>query len=249
MLTLLSQVARKGLGPGMRRTVKRMVEPMLSPIGTLQRVRSAVPAVALTFDDGPDPLITPRVLDVLAAHDATATFFVLTNKARNHPALIRRMTDEAHEVALHCDRHDRLTKVPLRQVRDRLAAAKGELELLSGGSVAHFRPPFGAQSLSTLAIARILKFDVVAWGPYAEDWIEQSPEAGAAKALANVSSGDIVLLHDGLEMPAGEVPPMFDRVRMIDLILSGLGERGLRAVSVDKLISFGSMVRTPWFRS
>lgn len=249
MLTFLSQCARKGLSASTRRRAKHFVEPVLSPIGTIQRVRTDRRAVALTFDDGPDDAITPQVLDKLSEYGATATFFVLTDRARNHPALIGRMIAEGHEVALHCDRHDRLTTLPLREVRSRLSAAKGELERLSGRKVGHFRPPFGAQSLGTLAVARLLKFDIVAWGPYAEDWVEQSPQAACDRALGNISSGDIVLLHDGLEMPVGESPPTFDRVAMVDLILSGLAQLEMQVVSVDKLVSYGLAIKTPWFRA
>jgi peptidoglycan/xylan/chitin deacetylase (PgdA/CDA1 family) len=249
VLTFLSQCARKGLSASTRRRAKHLVEPVLSPIGTIQRVRSSKRAVALTFDDGPDDLVTPRVLDKLSEYGATATFFVLTDKARGRPALIRRMIAEGHEVALHCDRHDRLTTLPLREVRSRLIAARDELEGLSGRKVGHFRPPFGAQSLGTLAVARLLRLDIVAWGPYAEDWVEQSPQSACDRALGNISSGDIILLHDGLEMPAGESPPTFDRVAMVDLILSGLAEREMQMVSVDKLISYGPTIKTPWFRA
>jgi len=249
VLTLLSQWARKGLSPSMRRRAKHLIEPALSPIGTIQRVRTARRAVALTFDDGPDDLVTPGVLDKLSEYGATATFFVLTDRARSHPDLISRIVAEGHEVALHCDRHDRLTTLPLREVRSRLSAAKNELERLSGRKVGHFRPPFGAQSLATLAVARLLKFDIVAWGPYAEDWVEQSPQSACDKALGNVASGDIVLLHDGLEMPIGESPPTFDRVAMVDLILSGLAQREMEVVSVDKLVSYGATIKTPWFRA
>lgn len=249
MLTLLSRWARTGLSPSARRRAKRLVEPVLAPIGTIQRVRTDRRAVALTFDDGPDDIVTPRVLDKLSEYGATATFFVLTDRARNHPALIGRMVEEGHEIALHCDRHDRLTTLPLREVRRRLRAAKAELERLSGRKVEYFRPPFGAQSLGTLAVARMLKFDIVAWGPYAEDWVEQSPQSARDRALGSISSGDIVLLHDGLEMPAGESPPTFDRVAMVDLILSGLAKLEMQAVSVDRLVSYGPAIKTPWFRA
>lgn len=233
----------------MRRRAKHLVEPILSPIGTIERVRSATPAVALTFDDGPDDLVTPRVLDKLSEYGATATFFVLTDRARDRPALIERMIAEGHEVALHCDRHDRLTTLPLGEVRSRLGAAKRELEQLTGRKVGHFRPPFGAQSLSTLTVARLLGFEIVGWGPYAEDWIEQSPQSACDKALHKVASGDIILLHDGMEMPAGESPPDFDRIAMVDLILSGLAERDIQPMSVQKLVSLGPAIKTPWFRA
>ncbi|MBV1689558.1 polysaccharide deacetylase family protein [Novosphingobium sp. G106] len=249
MLTFLSQCARTGLSASTRRRAKHLVEPILSPIGTIERVRSSTRAVALTFDDGPDDLVTPRVLDKLSEYGATATFFVLTDRARDQPALIARMIAEGHEVALHCDRHDRLTTLPLGEVRSRLAAAKSELEHLTGRKVEHFRPPFGAQSFSTLAVARLLGFEIVGWGPYAEDWIEQTPQSACDKALGNVASGDIILLHDGMEMPAGDSPPAFDRVAMVDLILSGLADRNIQPVSVEKLVTLGPAVKTPWFRA
>lgn len=249
MLTFLSQCARTGLSASTRRRAKHLVEPILSPIGTIERVRSATPAVALTFDDGPDDLVTPRVLDKLAERGATATFFVLTDRARDQPALIARMVAEGHEVALHCDRHDRLTTLPLGEVRGRLAAAKRELEQLTGRKVEHFRPPFGAQSFSTLTVARLLGFEIVGWGPYAEDWVEQTPQSACDRALEGLSSGDIMLLHDGLEVPAGTSRPTFDRAVMVDLILSGLADRDIQAVSVEKLVTFGPVIKTPWFRA
>lgn len=245
----LSRIARKGLGPSARRRAKRLIEPIFAPIGTIQRVRCSARAIALTFDDGPNDAVTPKILDLLARCDATATFFIVTEKARNQQALIKRMIAEGHEVALHCDRHDRLTTLPLREVRDRLLAAKMELQQLGGVDVRHFRPPFGAQSLGTFAIARRLKFDVVGWGPYAEDWVEQSPESASDKALKNVAVGDIMLLHDDLEMPEGEQPPTFDRIRMVELVLAGLADRGIQAMNLNSLISCGSKRKTPWFRA
>ena len=90
--------------------------------------------------------------------------------------------------------------------------------------------------------------DVVVWGPYAEDWIEGTPEETASRALAMVKGGDILLLHDGLEMPAGQSPPRFDRVRSFELILDGMAARGLQPTSVSQLIATDGTRRTAWFR-
>jgi peptidoglycan/xylan/chitin deacetylase (PgdA/CDA1 family) len=90
--------------------------------------------------------------------------------------------------------------------------------------------------------------DVVVWGPYGEDWIESTPEEVADRALRNLHPGDILLMHDGLERPAGEPIPALDRVRAVSLILDGLDRMGLRPITVGDLIETGGARRTAWFR-
>src|SRR5581483_8540438 len=147
-----------------RRAARRFRDAVLSPIGSIHGAWNPTRQVALTFDDGPDPVVTPRLLDLLVQRGARATFFVLTERATARPDLIRRMLAEGHEVALHFDRHDRITDLPPREARRRLAAAKAELEAMAG-PVVYFRPPYGGQSLRTYLIARSLGLQVVSWGP------------------------------------------------------------------------------------
>jgi peptidoglycan/xylan/chitin deacetylase (PgdA/CDA1 family) len=227
--------------------LKALADPVLSQLGSIQGAKRATGAVAFTFDDGPDPEVTPRLLELLRARGARATFFVLTDKAVRHPELLRRMLDEGHEIGLHFDRHDRLTEVPPAAVRARLRAAREVLEQIVG-PIRLFRPPFGAQNLATFRLARSEGLEVVCWGPYAEDWAEQAPEAAAGRVLGAVKGGDIVLMHDGLEKPPGEALPTFDRVRMVEIILDGFAQRGLEAASVGGLLAAGGCRRTVWFR-
>lgn len=247
MLTYASDLVRRSLGPTARRRLRRLVDPMLAPVGSVHGARRATDKVALTFDDGPDPDVTPRLLDLLQARRARATFFVLTEKVAQNPGLLRRIVEEGHEVGLHFDRHDRLTQLPLGEARARLRQARRQLEGVVG-PVRLFRPPYGSQSLSTYFMARSEGMDVVAWGPYAEDWVEQSPATAANKALGPIMDGDIVLMHDGLEIPPGEPIPTFDRVKMVEIILDGLAERGLGAESVGALVAAGGVRRSAWFR-
>lgn len=188
MLTLLSDTLRKSLDPDARRRLKAVIDPILAPVGSIHGAKAPGAAIALTFDDGPDLDVTPRVLDLMRARGARATFFVLTDKAAKQPDLMRRITDEGHEVALHFDRHDRLTSLPLLEARARLRAARARLEDMAG-PVRFFRPPFGSQSIFTYLIARAEGLEVVSWGPYAEDWAEQMPEAAADKVLGPVKGG------------------------------------------------------------
>ena len=116
------------------------------------------------------------------------------------------------------------------------------------GDARPLRPPFGSQSLSTYLAARSCGLDVVVWGPYAEDWVECAPEAVAERGLSDLRAGQILLLHDGLEMPDGEARPTFDRVRAFELILDGLETRGLAGATVGSLIAEGGARRTAWFR-
>lgn len=248
MITALAETFRKQLGPRNRRLARSLVDPMLGFVGTAHGARKTSSSVALTFDDGPHPLVTPRLLDLLRERNAKSTFFMLTDHAVRHPALVRRVIDEGHEVGLHCDRHDRLTTLGFSEIKQRLAKARAVLEQLCGVPVKLFRPPYGAQSLVSFVAARSLGFEIVAWGPYAEDWIDQTAEASAAKVLGCVKGGDIALFHDGLELAAGTPEPELDRVRVVELVLDGLAERSLDATTVGRLLAEHGTRRTAWFR-
>ncbi|MHB1063949.1 MAG: polysaccharide deacetylase family protein [Georgenia sp.] len=239
---------RDKLSPTARGRVRRWADVVLAPVGSLAGARTGSRAVGLTFDDGPDPVVTPALLDLLAERDVRATFFLLTSRAIAHPRLVTRMVEAGHEVALHSDTHDRLTLVATGELRRRLGSARTMLEDLAGRRVRYFRPPFGAQSVRTYLAARACGLDVVVWGPYAQDWVDDAPDVVAARGLVGLEPGSILLLHDGLVVPPGSVPPTFDRIAMFRLLLDGAAERRLRGGTVSALVSEGSPRRTAWFR-
>jgi peptidoglycan/xylan/chitin deacetylase (PgdA/CDA1 family) len=238
---------RRGLSPRARITLRRLADRFFSGLGSINGARSPTNHVAITFDDGPDPQVTPRMLDMLKARGCRATFFLLSDKAEIDPAIVQRMISEGHEIGLHSDRHDRLTTLPLDVVRDRLAAARRSLEAIAG-PIRFFRPPFGGQSFGTYFLARRMGLEIVTWGPHAEDWVEQPPASSADRALSNMRGGDILLLHDGMEMEPGVPPPNLDRVRVAELVLDGMKERGLIPTSVGGLLEHGQPRLSPWFR-
>lgn len=239
---------REALPPQARRRFRVVADGLLAPVASLAGARHVASTLAVTFDDGPDPEVTPRVLDVLDRHDVRATFFVLTDRVLVHPELTREVVARGHEVALHGDRHDRMTPLAMSEVHRRLSAARVALEGVVERPVRYFRPPFGAQSLRTYAAARSAGLDVVVWGPYAAEWEGGSPQDVADRAVRGLDPGSVLLLHDGLEVPIGEHLPIMDRVAAFDLIFCWMGEHRLRGTTVGELMSQGSPRRSAWFR-
>jgi peptidoglycan/xylan/chitin deacetylase (PgdA/CDA1 family) len=241
---------RGALPPSARRAVRRGVNPLLRPIGSINGAKTSERVVALTFDDGPDPLWTPRILEVLASHDVSATFFVLLERAQAHPSIVGRALEEGHEVALHGVDHRRLVGLSGTAAREHLLAGREVLEAMVGSRVAYLRPPFGAQSIRSYGAARRVGLDVVVWSADAEDWIDQTPTECAARGRAGLEPGGILLLHDGFapEYGSDEPPPSLERAAALDLLLSGMAEDGYRATSVGKLLSTFPARRTAWFR-
>jgi peptidoglycan/xylan/chitin deacetylase (PgdA/CDA1 family) len=246
---------RDALPPGARQAVRRATDPVLAPVGSVAGIRpdgDAAGVVALTFDDGPDPEVTPAVLDALAAGGATATFFVLVDRAVHHPDLVRRAASEGHEIALHGADHRRLTTLDAAEVRDSIRRARAELELLAGTGVRWFRPPFGSQSVRSYAAARRAGLVPVVWTAEGEDWVDQPAATVADRLVARLRPGGVALLHDGLAGDPREraaPDPLHDvRGEIVTQVLDRLAVRGWRGTTVGQLVAGGRVRRTAWFR-
>ncbi len=232
-----------------------MTDGVLSPVGSVAGTRpaDARPApVALTIDDGPDPDATPQVLDALADGGATATFFLLVDRAERHPDLVRAVVDAGHEVGLHGLDHRRLTTLDRADVRRSLTVSKARLAAVAGVEVRWFRPPFGSQSVGTYVAARRAGLMPVVWNAEGEDWVDQPAAVVADRVMERLRPGGIILLHDGLagDPREPETPDPLAAVRgdVFAHTLANLRAEGLRATTVGDLVSSGRVRRTAWFR-
>jgi peptidoglycan-N-acetylglucosamine deacetylase len=153
--------------------------------------------VILTFDDGPDPVWTPRVLDVLAAAGARATFFPIAPRAAAHPDLVARMREEGHEIGLHCDEHVRHST----RTEAWLSADTGcALERLASLGVAptRWRPPWGDNAPFTREVADAYGLTLTGWTVDTHDWRGDSAAMMFAATRDRLSEEAIVLAHDGI---------------------------------------------------
>lgn len=172
--------------------------------------------VVLTFDDGPDPETTPRVLDALEAEHAKATFFVIAKKAEAHPDLVREMKKRGHAIGLHSYGHDRLfaLRSQKRVARD-LARGMAVLRAITGEAPIWFRPPIGHTNPAIARVADALDLRVVGWTLSARDGVGSArPEKVVARIRRYVKDGTIVLLHDAAEK-GGRVPASVESIREI----------------------------------
>src|SRR5436309_611809 len=146
-------------------------------------------SVALTFDDGPHPVTTRRILALLAATRHRATFFVLGAKARRYPEVVREIHAAGHTLAVHGDRHDRLHafRMPWR-VRDELLRAVRAVEDVTGVRPRYFRPPLGHTSVTTTRGARRAAMTLVSWSTRGLDGVRgTTPETVVARVARGVT--------------------------------------------------------------
>jgi peptidoglycan/xylan/chitin deacetylase (PgdA/CDA1 family) len=181
--------------------------------------------LALTFDDGPDPIWTSRLLDLLASLRARATFFPIAPRAAAQPELIARMLREGHSVGLHCGEHVRHTERDESWLRRDTAGALALLARL-GVDPTFWRPPWGATAPWTLTVAREHALHVITWTVDTHDWRGDSGEEMLAATRPALAAGSIVLAHDGIG-PGARRQTAEETLRYVELVGALASRRGL----------------------
>jgi peptidoglycan/xylan/chitin deacetylase (PgdA/CDA1 family) len=177
--------------------------------------------VYLTFDDGPTPAWTPRVLELLARYRAQATFFVVGRNAAAHPELVRQAWAAGHGVGNHTWTHRRLVHLGGGALEAEVDPTSAAIQRATGVPVRCLRPPYAMVDAASAARARALGLRLVMWDVDSNDW--RRPGAGviAGRVLGRVRSGDVVLLHDG----GGD---RSQTVAALQQVLASLSARGFR---------------------
>jgi len=206
------------------------------------------PVLALTYDDGPHPEHTPRILDLLADRGKKATFYVLARQVALHPEITRRIVADGHELALHGDDHQDLLTMSAVEALRRIRDAKARVEDISQVRLRTYRPPYGRHTLAQALGIRALGLELVIWSGDAVDWLHDEESAIAERSLAGVFPGAILLLHDDRGDPetaqSGDRLPAFDRAEVLRQVLNGIDERGFDLTTVTELMRDHPSVRS-----
>lgn len=184
----------------------------------------------LTFDDGPDPDWTPRILDLLAEAGASATFFVIGSQAQALPQLVRRIVAAGHELGNHTWSHRHPWVLGSRAAREEVRAGARVLADITGIPARYFRPPHGRIRRCMVEAAAGEGQALVMWDVSAIDWGPLGRAAGIASRLARTRAGDIVLMHDA---PRG-INRTGELAAVLPGFLAGMRRRGLAAARLDE---------------
>lgn len=182
--------------------------------------------VALTFDDGPDPALTPRLLDILFRERVHATFFLQGDAAVKHPDLIVRALREGHTLGTHTWSHPRLPFLSAEAAHQEITRAKDVVISATGRTPVLMRPPYGEFSSRVLDTLRSTGDAVIMWNVDTEDWKNKSVPETTRRALAGSRPGSIILMHDVHPTSIQSVPG----------IIQGLRDRGFSLVAIPTLL-------------
>lgn len=197
---------------------QKSIQPPLDPKGKY---------VALTFDDGPHPKVTPRVLKTLKEYNAKATFFMLGVQVEYYPDMAQKVAEAGHEIGNHSKGHPNLAKMSLSEVSKQITEASDLIEAATGGKPTLFRPPYGAMNESVKKVTKEQKTPIILWSVDSLDWKSRNAQAVNKEVARNIRPGSIVLMHDIHRSTADALPQM----------LKSLKKQGYQFVTVSQLLS------------
>lgn len=191
---------------------------------------AAVPCLALTFDDGPDPAVTPHILDQLKQQHVRATFFLIGNRAARFPGVVRQIYEAGDEIGSHSWNHPDLTKLSPAQVEAQVSLAQGAIIAAGVPAPYTFRPPYGA--LNAMVRAHI-PLAIAMWNIDPEDWNTKDPKQISDRIIAQARPGGVIDLHD-IHQPTADalsaaLPNLKSRFQLVtfsQLFNLAPGERG-----------------------
>jgi peptidoglycan/xylan/chitin deacetylase (PgdA/CDA1 family) len=184
--------------------------------------------IALTFDDGPHPKLTPKLLALLAARHIKVTFFLIGENVQSHPEIAKEEIAEGHEVGNHSWSHPNLRKLPEDKVRSEMQRTDDVIKAAIGRSPTLMRPPYGELSATQgLWINKEFGYKIIRWDVDPLDWKDPGPSVVAARILSQTRPGSIILSHD---IHAGTVAAM-------PIVIDTLLAKGYKFVTVPELLA------------
>ena len=178
--------------------------------------------IALTFDDGPHPILTPKILNILQKYNIKATFFIVGENATNYPEIVKLILDQGHEIGNHTFSHDHINEEEIDQCEKTIYE-------LTDYKTKLFRPPEGALNQKIEYISKHLGYSIILWDIDTRDWEHTPPKIIRENVMKKIKAGSIILMHDyiGFNSPTPEA---------LELIIPALLEQGYQFVVVSELI-------------
>jgi peptidoglycan/xylan/chitin deacetylase (PgdA/CDA1 family) len=240
----MHRVVNRSFRFGYRALAKPFSVTTAKLFGTLTHVSTTENVISLTFDEGPHPEFTPRLLDILEQYQARVTFFCIGKFAQEYPEIVRRAAQAGHCIGNHSWDHPSFCHIFRRERYGQIRACAKALEPYEERL---FRAPYGDQSFASHFDIIRLGYQVIGWSVAGSDWLDHSAQEIAEKLKTRIRPGSIVLLHDRIF--SAPTVQYFDRTPMLEavkIILDYYSPR-FRFVTIPELIRSGRPHRENWY--
>ncbi|QGT99741.1 Putative polysaccharide deacetylase [Candidatus Syntrophocurvum alkaliphilum] len=201
----------------------------------ITEVKTEKKAVSLTFDDGPDPINTPVVLDNLKKHNAKATFFVMGSRAEKYPDILKRIASEGHEIGNHSYSHVDFNHKDNKFLLNEIERTNAIIYQITRQKPSLFRPPGGYLSYALVELTKDKDITIAYWTykQDSKDWRGVRANQIANHIIKNIEPGQIIILHDG-------TPNGLETAKAVDILVEKLSNDGYEFVTMSELIRIGN---------
>jgi len=204
--------------------------------GTIYRFPTNELVVALTFDDGPSPEWTPKILDELKNEGVKATFFMLGEHVKHYPEIARRVAEEGHEIGNHTNDHHVLLYYKDYELVNEIKDAEKVIKDVTGQTTRYFRPPKAWLTSQEKKLIAGLGYKTILWTLNSKDWVTFHDKQIVSYILRHIQPGDIILFHDSGGTFSVEGGRRKETVKAISRLVKKLREKGYRFVTITELL-------------
>ncbi len=204
--------------------------------GTVYRVDESEKLVALTFDDGPSDIWTPKILDELKKCGVKATFFMLGEHVEQYPQVARRVAQEGHDIGNHSYGHGALLYYTKDELKETIKKTERIIKEATGVTTKYFRPPKAWLSKREKKKIKEMGYEIILWSLNSKDWVNFDDKYIIRYILRNVRPGDIILFHDSGGVFAKEGGNRYETVLTIPRLIEKLKEKGYKCVTITELL-------------
>lgn len=188
-------------------------------------------AIALTFDDGPNPTFTPKVLQLLKEYNAKATFFCIGNNIDSHPKLVQKIISDGHCIGNHSYTHTNdYGFLPTKKIIADITKAQQSIKKVTNIDNQLFRPPFGVTNPNIAKAIKTLNLQSIGWSLRSYDTVAKDPNKVYKKLISKLKKGDVILLHDTSELS----------IIVLEQLLQWLQKNDIKTVTINQLFNINT---------
>lgn len=211
-------------------------QAVLTRRGTIYRIKTEKKRVTLTFDDGPSPMWTPKILDELNRENIKATFFMIGHHVQKYPHIARRVAQEGHIIGNHGYAHSVMLYYTPAEIEEEIKYTEHIIEKITGQTTKYFRPPKAWLRKRIKDKVKSMGYETILWSLNSKDWVSFNHKAIVNYISKNIKNGDILLFHDSGNVSTTEGGNRRQTVKSISLLARTLREKGYEFVSIEELI-------------